>query len=437
MPVYRKQFQQLSSKKFYVTNPKHNHRILYVAYHYPPILGSSGVHRTLAFTRYLSQRGWNVSVLTTRLKAYIQWDASQQELIPEQINVVRAFAWDTARHLSFKGKYLDWMAIPDRWQSWIPFAIWSGWRAIRKQKCQVIVSTYPIASAHIIAYFLHRITGLPWVADLRDPMAQENYPKDQRVKRVFHWIESKIVKHCASIIVTAPGAIALYKNRFPHLPDSIWQILPNGYDGELLDAFLTEPVKSEAKEKIRILHSGVVYPSERDPSHLFQALQALKKAEPDIYAKLDICFRATGSDDYFTTLINEYALADVVHLAPRLPFKEAIKDMQQADVLLLLQASNCNYQIPAKAYEYIRVGKPILALTDPEGDTGAVMASSKVAVISNLDDAKSIQAAIIELVERLQTNDFDYLDEEQVKTFSRNSQAEQLDRLLTSIVEQD
>lgn len=412
---------------------KNNKSLLYIAYHYPPILGSSGVHRTLAFSRYLSNQSWQVNLLTTNLDAYVQWDKSQFELIPEKVNVIRAFAKDTARHLSFKGKYSNWMAIPDRWQSWIPFGVFAGLLTIRKNRCKLIVSTYPIASAHIIAYLLHKITGLPWVADLRDPMAQTNYPDDPRVKKVFQWIENKMVKHCEKIIVTTKGTMELYLERFPNTSKNLWNMLPNGYDEELLDQYLGVKYQTPEKHKIRLLHSGIIYSVDRDPSHFFQALSELKKASPRLFVDIEIWLRATGADDYYDKLLTKFEIKDFVKLQPKLPFKEAIQDMQSANILLLLQASSANYQIPAKAYEYIRVGKPILALTDPTGDTASVMEKSNVAVIAPLNDVEKIKVAVVDIIKRYKANEFTFLSSEEVKQFSRESQAIIFEQLLSEI----
>jgi hypothetical protein len=215
--------------------PSSHPSVLYIAFHYPPILGSSGVHRTLAFTRHLENNGWEVKVLTASLKAYHNWSESQLSFIPKNVQVIRAFARDVSRHFSWRGKYLNQMALPDNWQSWIVGGVFSGLFSILKNKPDVIVSTYPIASAHIIAYVLHRITGVPWVSDLRDPMAQVGYPTDPLKKKIYEWIERKIVKHCRFAIVTAPGAKVLYQQRFPEIADDFWQIIPNGYDEKLFE----------------------------------------------------------------------------------------------------------------------------------------------------------------------------------------------------------
>lgn len=120
-------------------------------------------------------------------------------------------------------------------------------------------------------------------------------------------------------------------------------------------------------------------------------------------------------------------------LQPKLPFKEAIQDMQSANILLLLQASSANYQIPAKAYEYIRVGKPILALTDPTGDTASVMEKSNVAVIAPLNDVEKIKVAVVDIIKRYKANEFTFLSSEEVKQFSRESQAIIFEQLLSEI----
>ena len=96
----------------------------------------------------------------------------------------RVFALDTQRHLSFRGRYPRALALPDRWVSWCLGAILSGYRTIRREKCDVILTTFPIASAVLIGWILHRLTGTPWVADFRDSMTEPDYPRDRSTWRV-------------------------------------------------------------------------------------------------------------------------------------------------------------------------------------------------------------------------------------------------------------
>ncbi|REL25214.1 hypothetical protein DXX93_00670 [Thalassotalea euphylliae] len=405
------------------------YRILYVAFHYPPILGSSGVHRTLAFTRYLVERNWNVDVLTSSLQAYDRWEESQLSFIPDKVNVIRAFGRNTAKHLSIKGKYLGLMALPDNWQSWIFSGVVSGLISILRRKPDVIVSTYPIASAHVIAYVLHKLSGIPWVADLRDPMAQEGYPANPRKKRIFQWLEGKMVKHCRHIVLTSSGAKALYVERFPQVTEEKWQIIPNGYDVAMFASLQTSS-NHQQSEKIVLLHSGVVYPSERDPKPLFQAIAALKKSGRLSATNFELRLRATGHDEIYQPQLAKMNIADIVKLAAPVPFHEALKEMTMVDGLLLMQAANCDYQIPAKAYEYIRVGKPIFALTTEQGDTGQLMAQQSNSVIAPLDDALAIEQQLMRYLTQVQNGELAPLPEEQILRYSRQHHASSFEACL-------
>ena len=414
-----------------------NPSIFYVAFHYPPVLGSSGVHRTLAFTRYMDEQGWKVSVLTASLKAYHKWSEEQFSFIPENVEVIRAYARDVTRHFSWRGKYLSLMAMPDYWQSWILGGVMSGLVAILRNRPDIIVSTYPIASAHIIAYVLHRLTGVPWVADLRDPMAQDNYPSDPLRKRMFEWIERKIVKHCKFVMLTAPGAKALYEQRFPQKPDDFWQIVPNGFDEEIFSQ-VNPPrnravTNNDAPQPHVLLHSGVIYPSERDPGQLFIALAELKQGSLVNGERLQVRLRATGHDQLYQQQIEKLDIADMVKLAPSIPYMQALEEMLSVDGLLLLQADNCNYQIPAKAYEYIRAQKPVLALTPGGGDTGLLLHDAGVADIAPLDDKEQIKEALIQFLEKLEKGEVVIMDQENIKQYSRQYQAVKFETLLRSM----
>ena len=106
-------------------------RVLMIAYHFPPLAGSSGIQRTLRFVQHLPDFGWEPLVLTADPKAY---DSTSDDLlseVPERTVVRRSLALDTARHLSFGGRYFNWMAQPDRWISWKYSAVREGLKMIK------------------------------------------------------------------------------------------------------------------------------------------------------------------------------------------------------------------------------------------------------------------------------------------------------------------
>src|SRR5438132_13514328 len=143
-------------------------KVLMIAFHFPPYSGGSGIHRTLKFTRYLPEFGWQPIVLTASRQAYGA-RAKDDYQIPKGVEVARAFALDTKRHLSLRGKYFQSLALPDQWVTWWPGAVALGCNLIRKHRPDVIWSTYPIATAHLIGLTLYRLIGIPWVAYIRDP----------------------------------------------------------------------------------------------------------------------------------------------------------------------------------------------------------------------------------------------------------------------------
>lgn len=406
--------------------------VLFVAFHYPPIQMSSGVHRTVAFSRYLADKDWDVSVLTVSKSAYSNVNNLSEELIPQKVKVLRAFSFDTARDLAFKGKYFSWMAQPDRWLSWTASAVCKGWWELRKNPTQIIVSTYPIATAHIIGYLLHKITGRTWVADLRDPMLQENYPTDKTRRRIFQWIEKKIVKHASFAVLTSPGAIELYRQRYPKLPDNFWHLIPNGFDEQVFTGLQPSEPKLP-NEKYTILHSGTIYPEERDPTQLFAALQQLKTQQPVIASKINVVLRATGHDSLFTSQIKQYGIEDIVKLLPSLDYRSAAAEMLDADALLLLQGASCNFQTPAKAYEYIRAKRPLLVLAPEESDTYQLVKQTNVAVQAELNDTAQIADALKMLVKQLDNNNFHFLASEDIQKFSREAGAAMLANALSEL----
>ena len=370
-------------------------RVLMIAFHFPPMRGSSGIQRTLKFARYLPQFGWQPQVVSAHPRAYASTGQDQMGEIAADMPVNRAFALDTSRHLALKGRYLGPMALPDRWSSWWLGAVPAGLRLIRKYKPDVIWSTYPIATAHLIAYTLHRLTGIPWVADFRDPMTDEGYPPNPTVRRTYRWIEKKTLQHCAQAVFSTPGTIRDHQARFPEIPASRFVLIENGYDEENFASAAsgTTPVPTIGRPLV-LVHSGIIYPSERDPGPFLEALGDLFRGGAIGPDRLQIILRATAHDSYIQPMIDRQGIGAIVTLAAPVPYRDALSEMLQADGLLLLQAANCNSQIPAKLYEYLRAGRPILALTDAAGDTAATLRAAGVDTIAPLDSKDAIAVEI-------------------------------------------
>jgi glycosyltransferase involved in cell wall biosynthesis len=418
-----------------MVNLQRGKRVLMIAFHFPPQQGSSGVQRTLKFARYLGGFGWNPLVLSAHPRAYAIRSDDQLGEVPQQVVVRRAFALDTARHLAIKGRYLRALALPDRWVSWLLGAVPAGLRMARQYRPQVIWSTYPIATAHLVGLALHRLTGIPWVADVRDPMTDIGYPSNRLVRAAYGWIERQTVRHCARVVLTTPGAVAAYRARYPELPAERFVLIENGYDeGNFSEAEDSAPAATGgAGGPLVLVHSGIIYPSERDPVPLFEALAALLADGRIGPGTLRIKLRAPVHDEYLEELIRKHGIGSIVTIEPHVPYREALAEMLAADGLLVLQGANCNCQIPAKIYEYLRARRPILALTDAAGDTAATLRRAGIDTIGPLDSRDGIMHTLMEFLDLVRAGQAPLPGNEVVLSNSRRSRSAQLGQLLDEV----
>jgi glycosyltransferase involved in cell wall biosynthesis len=371
-------------------------RLLLIAFHFPPLTGSSGIQRTISFARHLPKFGWEPLILTAHPRAYERVSDDQLMDLPSDTIVERAFALDSARHMAVMGHYPAFAARPDRWITWWLGAVPKGLAMIRNYRPHAIWSTYPVATAHKIGGTLHRLSALPWVADFRDPMAQDSYPADAKTRQNFREIEERALRSASFSVFVTPGAARMYRERYPDIPSARVAVIENGYDEESFARL--DDSSQDAGPLIpgtfTLVHSGIVYPSERDPTQLFQALRLMLDEGRLKPGELRLRLRASAHETLLVKLASDMGVADVIELAPPIPYRDALQEMMRADGLLVLQASNCNEQIPAKVYEYFRCRRPILALTDPGGDTAKLLREAGVRNIARLDSAQEIASEL-------------------------------------------
>lgn len=406
-------------------------RVLMIAYHFPPLRGSSGIQRTLKFVQYLPSTGWEPIVLSAHPRAYEEISDDQLIDVPGHNVVSRAFALDAARHFALFRRYPRILALPDRWASWLLGAVPAGLGLIRRHRPHVIWSTYPIATAHLIGFVLHRLSGIPWVVDMRDPMTDEVYPPDESTRRVYRWLERKAIAHASLIVCTTAGAIDDYRNRYPDIAPERYLLIENGYDEERF-AVAQAMARTAATARFTLLHSGIVYPSERDPTHLLSALSTLKKQGTLNASSFRLILRATGHDAHIAALLHQFEVTDLVEIAPAIPYGEALTEMLSADGLLILQAANCNRQVPAKLYEYLRARRPILALTDPAGDTARTLRGAGIDTIARLDASDEIADALVRFIALAKDGMAPCVPEDKIGAYSRRARARELAEALDS-----
>jgi glycosyltransferase involved in cell wall biosynthesis len=407
-------------------------KVLIVAYHFPPQAESSGYLRSLKFCRYLPEEGWQPRVLTVHPRAYERTNPSQLNEIPASVHVDRVFALDTQRHLSFRGRYPRALALPDRWMSWCLGAVLSGYRIIRREKCDVILTTFPIASAVLIGWILHRLTGTPWVADFRDSMTEPDYPRDRSTWKVYRWLEQRAVRDASRLIFTASSAVRMYLERYPDLSPDRCRLILNGYDEEDFRNLLPSPAVQS--QPLRLVHMGLLYPIERDPKPFFRAVSELQRDGKLDASRVQIELRASGYESSYEPMIRAEGIEDLVHLLPPLPYRDALQNSASADGLLLFQAACCDHQIPAKVFEYLRLAKPILALTSYTGDTAALLRQTGGATIADSADWQAIYRELPGFLKATETHTHPRPDPNTIEQYSRKAQAQKLASLLNEVV---
>lgn len=409
-----------------------NKKVLLIAYHFPPAAGS-GVRRSFAYARYLQSGGWDPIVLTGQHDVKAVSTRSLTDLVTET-EVHSTWSPYLPKLLSIRGRYPGFLGLPEGRIVWWITAVIKALSINRESRPDMIWCTYPIPTALLIGLTVAKLTGLPLVADLRDAMTDDKFPLEKRRRKIYQWIERRVCTRASKVVFTTNGTRDMYRDRFPDIPESRWVVLPNGYDEEMFGGTTIRKRPTGGGAKRVLLHSGLIYPSERDPTDLFTAVEQLVKAGRVDSNSLEIRLRAPGHIEKFQRMIDEKKLERIICIEPPIDYREALAEMFTVDGLLVLQGASCNHQVPAKVYEYLRAGTPILGLTDPDGDTGSLMRDFGVRNIVPLNDASAIADGLLSFLKELDDGAFCEPDVEALSKFSRKSQALDLARLLSSVV---
>jgi peptidoglycan/xylan/chitin deacetylase (PgdA/CDA1 family) len=414
-------------------------RALIIPFHFPPQSASSGIQRSLSFAKNLPEYGWKPLILSAGSMAYEQKNTSQLNQLPEDTIIKRAYALDSKRHLGIAGRYPEIIALPDRWISWLFTAVPLGWYLIRRHKPEVLWSTFPISTAHLIGLSLHRLTGLPWVADFRDPMMQVDYPKSKRQRKMYQWIEAQTIRHCSKAVFTTHSALNAYQERFPHIALNKFLVIENGYDedGFTQAELIQRPLTDTSTHKIRLLHSGVLYTAGRDPSAFFEAIAALKSEKYLDSNNFEVILRAPGEEAHFMASINTFGLQDIIKIMPPIPYRDALAEMLAVEGLLLFQGTPFNRQIPAKIYEYFRARKPIFGLLDLTGDTAVVLNTAGFHDMATMNSTETITLALHSFIQKIRNGETHVAGDDIVAASSRKHRAYQLAEIFNDVTTND
>ena len=412
---------------------------LFIAYHYPPESSSSGVLRTLKHTCYLGRFGWRVTVLTLDRSAYDTVDPQLEAQIPADVRVVRTPFVEVKRHFAVGGRYPSILAIPDRWIGWWPWAVAAGRRIMRNDPVDVIYSTSPHATAHLIGLSLVRRAGVPLVVDFRDPWYEE--PPEPGTTRIGQFaarrLERRVVARADLIVASTARLRNMLAARYPWRPPEAFLPIPNGYD-EHDFASIAAPADEPGKEML-IVHAGSINENFRDPRLVFDAVRrAVAEGEME---ESCIRFRFLGSGPFgesaaMQEAVRQAGLASNVEFRPRLSYHDSLLEQSRASVLLLLQASPDTIDlVPAKLFEYLRTRRPVLALV-PEGATADVLRETGGGWVVEPGDLRALSNALITAYRAWTSGRLGSIaaDPRRLETFSRERLAAVLARQFDALV---
>lgn len=409
-------------------------KLLVVASNFPPV-NSAGVHRTLRFVRYLAEFGWKIDVLTMKEKCYadVPLDDHLLTQVPSGVTIHRTAAiypmrwWAKARSLrksdrpvrkvsdvknfgaaqahggSWFERLKDSISLsvqtPDDHIGWMPFAIRRGQRIIATNRTDAIYSSGPPWTNHLIGEKLARRSGLPWIADFRDPWLNAAFKpirdSDTRIGRTHRELERRVAVTATRIVLNTNRSADDFRSRYDSEIAAKTLVIPNGF----LPEDYGEETESCPNDKLTIAHAGSFYGS-RNVSALILAVSKL--CRDGVLPRDGVCFQLIGALSKHRTvesdLVRQEGLNDVFQLTERVPHDDCLAMLKQADLLLLVQvgAPLC---VPGKVYEYLALRKPILALTEDGATRDLVVAEGLGACVDPNDEA-AIADSVVALYDK-------------------------------------
>ncbi len=281
--------------------------------------------------------------------------------------------------------------------SWFVGATVRGFFLQRRYQPQVLYSTGGSASAHLAALMLHRNPSMKWIAEVQDPLVHEDWPRSQKVFRLYRWLENRISGRCDAFVFLAQQAMENARHRVgDHFPGVV--IYPGATMQRLAKAYVKDEV-------CRFSHFGSLAGS-RNLVVFFEALQQLLLSHPeegrrvrlDIYGSFDTVSRQCMLKLRLDSLVTCHGLIDR---------QKALLAMEAADCLLLIQniSEFSSETIPSKAYEYFLSGRPILGLIHQNKEL-ATMLQAQSHFVASADDPAEVKEVLRQILAVHRTSSF-------------------------------
>jgi glycosyltransferase involved in cell wall biosynthesis len=381
-------------------------KILLVTLYFPPA-GGGGVQRPLKLATHLPAYGIETHVLAPDDS---QWVHRDDDLVPptqawvhrahylgpagrrpaDELHGTEGLERFSAQVRLFGRRLL----VPDENVSWNLTAIPAATRIVANEGIDVVVTTSPPNSIHLIGASVKRLTGACWVADLRDSIVAHPHRRTEslavRAKESTAAGVARLVARSADAIVTAAEAIAEEARSLE--PRGAVATISNGCD---FDDFAG--LEYRRGDRFTITHAGSFF-GKRSPRPF---LQALADSNLDVVARFVGDFRP-GDRDWAEGL----GLGDRLELHPYTSHRRALELQRSSDALLLLipdADGRGRGVLSGKVFEYLAAERPILAVVPPDGAAAELLHEVGNGVVASPEDVPAIRQALAALVERWQS----------------------------------
>ncbi len=429
-------------------------RILIITYYWPPS-GGAGVQRWLKFVKYLHRLNFQPVVYTPSNPENPVDDRSLLKDIPEGLTVISQPIWepyDLYKKLighkphqkintgflteSKKPKFTEKLSVFIRGNFFIPdarkFWVKPSVKFLSDYLCQnpvdVIISTGPPHSMHLIAMQLKHKFKIPWIADFRDPWTNIDFYKDlmltRSADRKHHRLEKEVLKN-ADRIITIGSTMA---QEFEQIANRHVDVITNGFDDEDMLHDTTEPDK-----KFSIAHIGSLN-KDRNPVHLWEVLSELCSANTDF--KNDLEIKLVGKVDISVTeALSKNNLTTNLNKIDYLEHDEVIREQTRSQVLLLLVNNTPNSKgiLTGKLFEYLASGRPVLCIGAVDGDAAKIINETNSGTVVDFQDTLLMKQTVMKYYDLFKKNDLK-IKSSGTENYSRLNLTRQLVAIINSTI---
>lgn len=433
-------------------------KVLVITYYWPPA-GGAGVQRWLKFVKYMRDFGWEPVVYTAENGEMPVVDESLQKDVPQGLTVLKQPIWEPySIYKRFIGRKKDdkinasflsenkktglaekisvWVRgnffIPDARRFWIRPSIAYLQDYIARHAISYVISTGPPHSMHLIAQGLKRgRPALKWIADFRDPWTNidfyEKLMLSARADKKHHAQELGVLQQADLVLSIGESMnsefVEMYKKAGGTNADK-FKVITNGFD---TDDVSESKVKKDAV--FSIAHIGTLV-KDRNPEVLWKVLQKLVSENQAFRSRLQI--RLVGKVDiHVKEQMEAFGLTPYLTKIDYLPHNEVIREQQHASVLLLLvnRTKNAKGILTGKFFEYLASPAPVLAIGPVDGDLAAIIRPTNGGLISDFDDAATLEANILSYF----NGEAPVKNKAEVEKYSRRELTRQLCELLDGL----